>query len=467
MTSHLPVNSSIIDEIDRLSLAYQKAKDYVGQISTGLDQQIDTWTNRRQIIQMETSPSYDYLLPKTQRINELLLEAVEALCRVELLVEQITRIDPKFLHVTRSNENRVELPRSFYPNSSSIDSTNVNGKSFDSTTAPPMTHPPGFQPAQRSPVSVKTHFKPVVQAPPQILTPSASPSKFTPVHRPTLQYAPTVPPPGLSNRQDPSIPSLMSQSIPNYVQSLPRLSSRVKEKVKLQRIAGGMIWKQAQITVVDSLSGFCVQNWEKNVKNRFDRLIEELHQTYDTLEKSNQLVLPETIEIGDFGVAKCSEDQQWHRARVIMCEGVDQIRIVFIDFGFMEVKSVGQFFPLDKYFTSLPAQAIACSLSEASPQVYDDDQSGWSMQTIEIFKNEVLNRIVELHFVNRDQNTESWPLHFVRVVFNNQLVNSLPSLRQHIYHRENQFIAEQLAGNLREQEYILFNIPITDDELEQ
>lgn len=311
-------------------MAYQKAKDYVGQISTGLDQQIDTWTNRRQIIQMETSPSYDYLLPKTQRINELLLEAVEgskfrcifnrnerffssssALCRVELLVEQITRIDPKFLHVTRSNENRVELPRSFYPNSLSIDSTNVNGKSFDSTTAPPppMTHPPGFQPAQRSPVNVKTHFKPVAQAPPQILTPSASPSKFTPVHRPTLQYAPTAPPPGLSvpifdrfvefsssnfilesprvvdSTVDESIDSKLCSIVAStFVSSVNEDFDRietffflgVKEKVKLQRIAGGMIWKQAQITVVDSLSGFCVQNWDKNVKNRFDRLIEEL-----------------------------------------------------------------------------------------------------------------------------------------------------------------------------------------------
>ena len=87
-------------------------------------------------------------------------------------------------------------------------------------------------------------------------------------------------------------------------------------------------------------------------------------QTYDALEKSNQLVLFKNIEIGDFGVAKCNENQQWHRARVIMCVDLDQIQIVFIDFGILEVKSVRQFFPIDKYFTSLPAQAIACSLSE-------------------------------------------------------------------------------------------------------
>lgn len=74
----------------------------------------------------------------------------------------------------------------------------------------------------------------------------------------------------------------------------------------------------------------------------------------------------ENIEIGDFGVAKCHERQQWDRARVIMCDGLDQIKIVFIDYGNTEVISVRQFFPIDKYFTSLPAQAIACSLSEVS-----------------------------------------------------------------------------------------------------
>lgn len=52
--------------------------------------------------------------------------------------------------------------------------------------------------------------------------------------------------------------------------------SGTKEKVKLQHIAPGTVWKQAQITVVDSLSGFCVQNWDKPVKERFDRLVQEL-----------------------------------------------------------------------------------------------------------------------------------------------------------------------------------------------
>ncbi len=34
---------------------------------------------RDQFVQMKSSSSYDFLLPKTQRINELTLEAVEGL----------------------------------------------------------------------------------------------------------------------------------------------------------------------------------------------------------------------------------------------------------------------------------------------------------------------------------------------------------------------------------------------------
>ena len=89
-------SSKIRDEIEsrmiascssRLSLAYDKAKEYVGKISLGIDQQMNSWINRRQIIQMETSSSYDFLVPKTQRINELTLEAVEGLTEIEMLDE--------------------------------------------------------------------------------------------------------------------------------------------------------------------------------------------------------------------------------------------------------------------------------------------------------------------------------------------------------------------------------------------
>lgn len=85
---------------------------------------------------------------------------------------------------------------------------------------------------------------------------------------------------------------------------------------------------------------------------------------YTDLESSNQLIPIENIAIGDFGVAKFSEDNRWYRARLITCEGHNQIKIVFVDFGNIEIKSIKEFFPLHKLFTELPAQAIGCSLCE-------------------------------------------------------------------------------------------------------
>ena len=66
----------------RLSVVYDKAKEYISKITSGIEQQIELWQHRRQIIlneliQMKPSSSFDFLLPKTQRINDLTLEAVE------------------------------------------------------------------------------------------------------------------------------------------------------------------------------------------------------------------------------------------------------------------------------------------------------------------------------------------------------------------------------------------------------
>lgn len=85
---------------------------------------------------------------------------------------------------------------------------------------------------------------------------------------------------------------------------------------------------------------------------------------YNGLEQQNKLLPLDNISIGDFGVAKYSDDARWYRARVVMSEEHNQIRIVFIDFGNIETKHVKEFFPLDRSYTDLPAQAVACSLSE-------------------------------------------------------------------------------------------------------
>ena len=100
-------------------IANERAKEYTDRIASSIEHQLETWQKRRQIIrdasqQTTPQPSYDFLASKTERINELTLQSVEgsilstiavrrrfvsslsfqALCRVKLLLDQITRMEP-------------------------------------------------------------------------------------------------------------------------------------------------------------------------------------------------------------------------------------------------------------------------------------------------------------------------------------------------------------------------------------
>ena len=64
----------------RLFVAYDKGKEYLSSIFSRIDQQVDLWQKRRAIIldQQSSAASMDFLLSKTQRINELTIEAVQS-----------------------------------------------------------------------------------------------------------------------------------------------------------------------------------------------------------------------------------------------------------------------------------------------------------------------------------------------------------------------------------------------------
>ena len=79
---------------------------------------------------------------------------------------------------------------------------------------------------------------------------------------------------------------------------------------------------------------------------------------------SRRLVPLGNISIGDFGVAKFSEDDRWYRARALTCKEDNCICIIFIDFGNAETKFIDEFFPLDESYSDIPAQVIVCTLSE-------------------------------------------------------------------------------------------------------
>ncbi|UJR31993.1 hypothetical protein I4U23_019463 [Adineta vaga] len=494
----------ILDEIDRLFVVYEKAKEYLNKISSNIDQQLDLWQYRRNIIldqinSSSSSSSFDFLLPKTQRINELTIEAVQALCRVDLLVEQILRIDPKSAAQTRS----IPISTSFSARSIDTNVSNstmntvmsrvrhpappIDTKSRQSNYPIPVLRTPQQSSATRLSLAAtqeKSGFKPIEQQQQQrqqnqqqSSTISENTSRPTPIHPQTDHYTSnerltfprsTIPSYGTrtpsSDRITSPMPPLSSvnQVPPNYNQAPPRMYQSMEAiKVKLQRIQSGTKWKKAKIDVIDSLSAFYAENHEEGVRARFDRMLEDLHDYYDSLEQSNNLLPLQNVSIGDFGVAKYTDDNHWYRARLLMCEENDRIRIVFIDFGNIETKYMHEFFPLDKLYTDLPAQAIACTLSEAFPRSPTENEILWPQDTIQIFREEVVNKYVEVVFVDTGEGSEQWPLHFVKINVGNQSVTNVLNLKQHIEPRPNQYIATCGLGNLLNPTIKLIDLAIT------
>ncbi|UJR14741.1 hypothetical protein I4U23_001732 [Adineta vaga] len=481
-------NMGIVDEIDRLCVAYDKAKDYISKLTSNIDQQIELWQYRRQVIldqlvQMKSSSSCDFFLPKTQRINDLTIEAVEALCRADLLLEQIHRIDPKShtllasstLFPTRSTDTNMSSNQTHqYTPSTMKQPLMPNGRTYEQHVPPvPVIRSTQSSVSGRlSTVSMqeKTGFKPVSSTANMMeQIPRSTPLQTQNTNHHSNSEILNFP------RMTPSSSYTLRSSQPEHVStpfavtSTTQMTSnrqppQTKEKIKLQRIIPGTKWLQAKIDIIDSLSGFYVENLDPKINGKFHQMQIQLHEHYDELEKSNKLYPLQNIAIGDFGVAKYSDDDRWYRARLIMCEGHDSIKIVYVDFGNIEIKSINDFYPLYKSFTDLPAQAIACSLSEAFPRTQNENETVWPEETIQIFRHEVLDKTLEIHFVNREEGTEQWPLHFVRIIVNNQSVTNLFTLQQRVDPRPNRYIAEQMAPSLTEQEYILFNVPISEDD---
>ncbi|CAF3758570.1 unnamed protein product [Adineta steineri] len=498
--AHESSGNEIIDEIDRLCVTYDKAKEYISKINSSITEQVDLWQYRRQIIldqviQMKSSSSCDFLLPKTQRINELTIEAVEALCRVDILLEQILRIDPKSRILPTSSSSSSFSARTLDTNvpqtqlrqsvSSTVKQQPIsNGKPLGQHVLPiPVMR--SQQPSTSGRLSTlitqeKTGFKPVISQQSSINTVDSS-LRSTPMNlQNRSQYSsvdePYVPRPMSSasyqtrTPQTDYVPSAFgtSSTNPQVFNYQPRQKpAQTKEKVRLQRIPPGTKWSQAKIDIIDSLSAFYVENLDPKVHDKFAQMQHDLHTYYVKLELANKLIPLEDLAIGDFGVAKYVEDNNWYRARLIMREGHDSIKIVFIDFGNIEVKPVNEFYPLIKLFTDLPAQAIACSLSEAFPRTQNENEAIWPDETIKIFREAVHDTVVEIHFANSEEGTEQWPLHFVRIILNNQSVTSSLNLQQRIEPRPNRFIAEQMAPSLGQQEFILFNVPISEDDFER
>jgi len=94
----------------------------------------------------------------------------------------------------------------------------------------------------------------------------------------------------------------------------------------------------------------------------------------------NTVVPLQNISIGDFCVARFSEDHLWYRARVVLNNSMvyrilfqknildwisdESVLIVFIDYGNSESKPPNEIYPLTESLARLPAMTVACTLNE-------------------------------------------------------------------------------------------------------
>lgn len=70
-------------------VAYEKAKKYLDNLSDGIQQQIEVWIQRRDIINNDRRQhSFDFLASKTDRITELAIKTVESKIETEMETEK-------------------------------------------------------------------------------------------------------------------------------------------------------------------------------------------------------------------------------------------------------------------------------------------------------------------------------------------------------------------------------------------
>ncbi|CAF3729709.1 unnamed protein product [Rotaria sp. Silwood1] len=495
--THESSATMIVDEINRLSVAYDKAKEYISKITSSIDQQIGIWQYRRQIIldqliQMNPSSSYDFLLPKTQRINELTLEAVEALCRVDLLIEQILRIDPKsqipstslpthslganissshVRHTTPSLIKPQQQQQSFIP----------NGKFNEQSTLPmPVIRSSQQSISGRLSTLVneeKPGFKPVIhQSSPNHIE---STTRQSPIYshntniypankglhntRSTLPSYNTVPV-QLHHEASPLVTSSTNQMILNYKDShVPR----GKEKVKLQRIPPGTKWKQAKIDIIDSLSGFYVENLDPKVYERFKRYRDLQKQINEYYSNNPKINASSSWKYGDYCIVKYTKDNQFYRARIIavpqMTNIANKYDVVYLDYGNWEKVDSINIYPIRRKFTFLPAQAVPCSLAKTLPY----NGTVWSDQprAIELFEELVFEKFVDATFYPKSSR-DYWPLSFVDLRLSSTKSNIHEYMKNEGLIREvsNEKIFHEFHHLLRPTDYIIYSIPYEGEE---
>ncbi|KAL1427981.1 hypothetical protein MTO96_000321 [Rhipicephalus appendiculatus] len=88
--------------------------------------------------------------------------------------------------------------------------------------------------------------------------------------------------------------------------------------------------------------------------------------------------------VGEFVAARSSRDNLWYRAQVVSIGDGDQLKVMFVDFGFSEWLSLNDVRTLDPRFTHLPIQSQLSTLVDAESCCLSDG-TGWDKEMCKRF----------------------------------------------------------------------------------
>lgn len=127
---------------------------------------------------------------------------------------------------------------------------------------------------------------------------------------------------------------------------------------------------------INSPSSFYV-HLERN-KTELDGLLDEMFEFYSGSRGANMTL--DSIEVGLLCAVKYSEDESWYRSKVLEVLGSDRYKVEFLDHGNTEECTADCVRRLLTQFTSLPLQAMHCTLGGVRSK-----DGPWSEEALTLF----------------------------------------------------------------------------------
>ncbi|CAF1495159.1 unnamed protein product [Rotaria sp. Silwood1] len=473
----------LFDDIDNIVFLCDRLNNRLIQVTSYVDEVKQTWIDKRRSIEFDSNIT-PIIAQKVNKCNKVLLNVAEKLAVVELQTESLHSLHTSINNIVTINNDKRQLniplclPTPIPSNVSMTKNESINnGIRLQRNIFPNTTRSLNLGTNSTTNTftarNTSTLFSETIPIKPTIEQQSAfhrplsiqdnidiQQTKLSPQNSITSQISQY---PSLSTKINSNISmnghqQRISNSIDSYSSTLINQINITdnKVRVKMQVIPNGTIWRNADIPIVDHPSAFFVSNQDPRVTEQFNMMSIEMNNYYS--KPSNTTVPLQNISIGDFCVARFSEDHLWYRARVVLNNN-ESVLIVYIDYGNSESKSPNEIYPLIESLTRLPAMTVACTLNEAFPS----NENFWTQEATDVFNMIVKNRIVEVHF--QQSVGQQWPLHFVKVLLDGQSITQHPKLSPYIMPARNEQIALHFNDKLTPMEYILYNVAVVDSDI--